>query len=140
MLGAVAKQPVDLELATETDLTLALLDAYEGAFEGWGKPVDAGQVAALGQEHGTGSARPESQRGVGVRAYRPVGEILVGQGALTSLQLRAALCEFTKQDGTPLGEFLIEGGYISRDQLDAALAEQEVLSHEDAHAQAAGQS
>jgi bacteriophage N4 adsorption protein B len=56
------------------------------------------------------------------RARRPLGSILVAQGAITEAQLQIALTHGSR--GLKLGALLVHDGVISTEQLAAAVAEQ----------------
>ncbi len=55
--------------------------------------------------------------------WRPLGELLVEDGVLTSIELEAALAE-QRRTGRLVGEVLVEAGYISAFSLGRALASQ----------------
>jgi hypothetical protein len=58
----------------------------------------------------------------GVRIRRPIGEIFVENGFITSAQLESAL-EVQQRTGARIGEILIEQGVLTRLDLASALAE-----------------
>ena len=58
---------------------------------------------------------------------KPLGEILLGMGAIDSLKLKSALA-FQRQWGTPLGRALVENNLCSREQVLAGLARQAGMS------------
>lgn len=55
--------------------------------------------------------------------WRPLGELLVGNGVLTPTELETALAE-QRRTGRLVGEILVESGYISAFSLGRALASQ----------------
>lgn len=58
-----------------------------------------------------------------VRAYLPLGQVLLMQGALTRAQLTASLKRHRKR--ARLGELLVSAGHITPSQLEAALTRQQ---------------
>ncbi len=58
---------------------------------------------------------------------KPLGEILLGMGAIDSLKLKSALA-FQRQWGTPLGRALVENNLCSREQVLVGLARQAGMS------------
>ncbi|BCL75562.1 bacteriophage N4 adsorption protein B [Jeongeupia sp. HS-3] len=62
------------------------------------------------------------------RARRPLGSILVEQGAITEAQLHTALAH--RNDGLKLGSWLVHHGIISAEALAAAVAAQSHVEHE----------
>ena len=55
--------------------------------------------------------------------WRPLGELLVENGVLTSTELETALAE-QQRSGRLVGEILVESGYISAFSLARAIADQ----------------
>ena len=80
-------------------------------------PGEATTDSALPELLDLDSFRPEDAR------WRPIGEVLVGAGALTREELQEALQE-QRRSGQRLGEVLIEAGRISWLSLAQAIAEQ----------------
>lgn len=57
--------------------------------------------------------------------WKPLGQILVSQGAITDSQLNYALeIQLNSPDPMRLGDVLVSMGLITHEQVEAALAEQ----------------
>jgi hypothetical protein len=69
----------------------------------------------------TGGAQSAEARG---RAWRPLGKVLVAQGAMSEAELEQALAEQENHPEQRLGEILVGHGYITGPALALALAEQ----------------
>lgn len=81
------------------------------------KVVSAAEVAAaLAVQRGADGLAGAIQEG-----RRPLGRVLVEQGALSESGLQRALLSQRRRGGA-LGDILVERGYVSREQIDDALA------------------
>lgn len=59
-----------------------------------------------------------------LRAWRPLGKVLVEGGYVSEVELEQAIVEQRKSNGGRLGEILVRRGYLSGPDLARALAEQ----------------
>ena len=55
---------------------------------------------------------------------KPIGEILIGRGQITSAQLEEAIALQRQQPGKKLGQILVQLGYVSQKTVLHAYAEQ----------------
>ena len=89
--------------------------------EQWAELENTEQAAVVERDAPQATVHPLSPSEVQIR--RPIGEIFVELGFITSEQLDAAL-DSQRQTGARIGEILVEQGSLSRLDLASALAEQ----------------
>lgn len=76
------------------------------------------------QKSGGQKLSPNAMPGKAPEPYRPLGEILVGMGAVKEDAIQSAL----EEQERPLGEILIQKGVVARDDLNEALKIQKAQS------------
>src|SRR5690242_5774523 len=99
------------------------IDEFAAAVEGRMRPVADADLVANENGHPNGKA---NGNGNGAPARRPLGQLLVQDGAVTGAQLEAALAHQTAS-GQRLGEILLASGAVSEHALTNALADQHGL-------------
>ncbi len=123
-IEAALDVPVDLCLATTSDLAFAIRYGYERLEAGETRPLLGSTLVERGV-----LSRENLVRALVVqrRAYARLGDILLEKGRLSSDALKGALGRYRPEEGR-LGEFLLQNDYVSQMDLEQALIEQKKRS------------
>ena len=114
--------PLDMVLSSKSDISFALRRGYERL-----EDREAEGPPPLGERLVNGCVITPDQLDEALKTqrsgYTRLGDVLVGQGALTGSQLAQAVAEYFR-DQAPAGRFgafLVERGSVTQAQLDEAL-------------------
>lgn len=117
---------ISLRLAAQSDISFAIRRGYERLLT----PKRSTFYGEMLVERGEISlAELKEALRVQRRQYKPLGEILICQDAITEAEFGKGNKDFFSQDNFKrIGEFLVDRGDITTEQLDAALAAQQESS------------
>ncbi len=123
LLDKIRSNEINID-ADVTDVILDSVDLLKKMVEGVQQGMDTGAQLDIGIDIVPVVTRIEEIQAVAQRGAKPIGEILVDQGSVSSQEIESAVTRQKERPDKKLGQILVEDGAVDARQVTSALREQ----------------